>query len=419
MGIFNRKKQRRKPRGASRRRDFGSMRRLSWINSDYTLQNSELLFAAISRLSSTLGSLPLQLYKGTKPIHDELNDLLAFAPNPNMTATTFFRAMEACRCSLGNCYALKERDANFQLRRLDLLDPARVEPVMEEKSGELFYRVQPENGDAYYIHNSHIVHVPFLSTNGMTGISPVSVLLDTLNYSENIQKFSIAQLDKGMNAAVVLEAPANLADWQRDAVIDDFMSTYEKTGGNILLLESGVTAKALNLSPVDTRLFEVEKITRSKVAMVYNLPPHLLGDYSNTSFSTMEQQMLEFMTLTMLPIVTAYESELNKKLLTQAQREEGYHFKFNMEAMLRADSATMADVNMKAIRSGYKLINEVRAEKGQESIVGGEYPLVSRDLVSLEYLLKNPNLSGGGEENAEPEEEWEAGSAAGGGNAAN
>ena len=128
--------------------------------------------------------------------------------------------------------------------------------------------------------------------------------------------------------------------------------------------------------------------------------------------------MLEFMTLTMLPIVTAYESELNKKMLTQAQREEGYHFKFNMEAMLRADSATMADVNMKAIRSGYKLINEVRAEKGQESIAGGEYPLVSRDLVSLEYLLKNPNLSGGGEKNAEFEEEREADSAAGGGNAA-
>ncbi len=50
----------------------------------------------------------------------------------------------------------------------------------------------------------------FISTNGITGINPVSVLLDTLQYSENIQKFSIAQLDKGMNAAVVLEAPAQL-----------------------------------------------------------------------------------------------------------------------------------------------------------------------------------------------------------------
>ena len=391
------KKRTKKPRGASRRRDFESMRFFGWLKGDYTIHNSELLFAAVLRLSNTLGSIPIQLYKGMQPVYNKLNDIVSFAPNTNMTASTFFRTMEACRCSSGNNYALKILDSNYQLKRLDILDPDRVTPMIEERSKELYYRIQPEDGDAYYIHNAYIVHVPFISTNGITGINPVSVLFDTLRYSENIQKFSIAQLDKGMNAAVVLEAPAQLGDTQKDAVIADFMSTYEKTGGNILFLESGVTARALNLSPVDTKLFEVEKITRGKVAMVYNLPPHLLGDYSDTSFSTMEQQMLEFLTLTMLPIVTAYENELNKKLLTAAERATGYHFKFNMDALLRADAATMADVNLKAIRSGYKVINEVRAEKGQKGVPGGDKPLVSRDLVALEYLLEHPNLAEKGE----------------------
>ena len=109
--------------------------------------------------------------------------------------------------------------------------------------------------------------------------------------------------------------------------------------------------------------------------------------------------MLEFLTFTMLPIVTAYENELNKKLLTVKEREEGYHFKFNMDALLRADAATTADVNLKAIRSGYKLINEVRAEKGQTGVAGGDRPLVSRDLVALDYLLENPNLNERGGEN--------------------
>ena len=118
--------------------------------------------------------------------------------------------MEACRCSSGNNYALKVLDSNYQLQRLDILDPDRVTPVLEEHSKELYYRIQPEGGDAYFIHNIYVIHVPFISTNGITGINPVSVLLDTLQYSENIQKFSIAQLDKGMNAAVVLEAPAQL-----------------------------------------------------------------------------------------------------------------------------------------------------------------------------------------------------------------
>lgn len=419
--IVAREKKSTKPRGASRRRDFSSMRFFNWLSGDYTIHNSELLFAAVLRLSNTLGSIPVQLYKGMQKVQSLLNDIVSFSPNANMTASTFFRTMEACRCSAGNNYALKILDSNFQLKRLDILDPTRVTPMLEEKSGELYYRIQPDNGDAYYIHDSYIIHVPFISTNGITGINPVSVLFDTLQYSENIQKFSIAQLDKGMNAAVVLEAPANLGEQQKDDVIQDFMDTYQKTGGNILFLESGVTAKALNLSPVDTKLFEVEKITRGKVAMVYNLPPHLLGDYSDTSFSTMEQQMLEFLTFTMLPIVTAYENELNKKLLTAKERSEGYHFKFNMDALLRADAATTADVNLKAIRSGYKLINEVRAEKGQAGVAGGDRPLVSRDLVALDYLLENPNLKERGEEdgraNAENQDNQRqtAGSASGNG----
>ena len=389
-----------KPRGALRRRNFSSMQFFSWLRGDYTIHNSELLFAAILRLSNTLGSMPVQLYRGMNPVHDRLNEIVGFAPNANMTSSTFFRTMEACRCSSGNNFALKVLDRNFQLRRLDILDPERVTPMIEERTQELYYYITPEEGNAYYIHNSYVLSVPFISTNGISGINPVSVLFDTLRYAESIQKFSIDQLDRGMNAAVVLEAPAQLGDTQRDKMLEDFMNTYEKTSGNVLLLESGVTAKALNLSPVDTKLFEVEKITRGKVAMVYNLPPHLLGDYSDSSFSTMEQQMLEFLTLTMLPIVTAYENELNKKLLTGEQRKQGFHFKFNMDALLRADAATMADVNLKAIRSGYKLINEVRAEKGQKGVPGGDKPLVSRDLVALDFLLENPNLTEkGGEEN--------------------
>ena len=156
---------------------------------------------------------------------------------------------------------------------------------------------------------------------------------------------SVEQLEKGMNAAIVLEAPATLGDGQKERMIEHFQETYRETSGNILLLESGVTARSLNLSPVDSKLFEVEKITRSKVAMVYNIPPHLLGDYSDSSFSSQEQQMLEFLMLTMLPIVTAYEQEFNRKLLTREQRQQGYRFRFNMDSILRADAATQAEVH--------------------------------------------------------------------------
>lgn len=374
-------------------------RRVVWLRGDYTLKNSELLFAAVTRISNSLSAMPVQLFRGSKTVDNDLNDLVAFAPNPNMTSCNFFKTLEACRCTSGDCYALKILNPKGTLVRLDVLDPGRVEPIMEEASGELWYKISPKEGKDFYIHNFYMIHVPFMSTNGYSSVSPVSVLQDTMDYSKNIQSFNVNQLEQGVNAAIVLEAPANLGETQKQEMIESFMATYRETSGNILLLESGVKASTLNLSPVDSKLFEVEKITRSKVAMVYNIPPHLLGDYSDTSFSSQEQQMLEFLMLTMLPIVTAYEAELNRKLLTKTQRKKGYHFKFDMDAILRADAATQAEVDYKAVRSAWKTPDEIRANRHLPALPNGigSKALVSQDLATLEYTVnQKPGVLAGG-----------------------
>ena len=115
--------------------------------------------------------------------------------------------------------------------------------------------------------------------------------------------------------------------------------------------------------------------------------------------------MLEFLMLTMLPIVTAYEQELNRKLLTRDERRRGLHFVFDMNAILRADAATRADVHQKAIRGGWETPNEARADYGRDKDPNGNKLLVSRDLTTLEYAIKNPEGKGitvGGESNAKP-----------------
>lgn len=410
--LFRRKKETEKaasPPSAGTRALIRSSFMPRWLRGDYTLHNSELIFSAVSRISNALSAMPVQLYRSTTLVKNELNDMVGFEPNSNMTSCQFFKTMEACRGTEGNAYALKFYNPDFTLAGIRPLDPLRVKPILEETSNELWYKITPERGAEYYLHNFYVIHVPFISTNGYQGVNPVSVLFNTLQYNDEIQKFSMSQLDKGINAQVVLEAPANLGQQQKEDMIEDFMTTYKNTGGGILLLESGVQAKSLSLSPVDAQLFEVEKISRSRVAMVYNIPPHLLGDYSDISFSSQEQQMLEFLMLTMLPIVTAYEQELTRKLLTKEERRRGYHFVFDMNAILRADAATRADVHQKAIRGGWETPNEARADYGRDKDPNGNKLLVSRDLTTLEYLVKNPDkVKGGGNNVPQPNTPAEA-----------
>jgi phage portal protein BeeE len=89
----------------------------------------------------------------------------------------------------------------------------------------------------------------------------------------------------------------------------------------------------------------------------------------------------------MLPIITAYEQELNKKLLSIDERKKGYEFRFDMQAILRADSVSRAAENQRAVRGGWKTINDIRKEEGRPGIKGGDNPLVARDLTTLDAIL--------------------------------
>ena len=100
--------------------------------------------------------------------------------------------------------------------------------------------------------------------------------------------------------------------------------------------------------------------------------------------------MLEFMQLTLLSPVTAYEQELNRKLLSAAERKRGLSFSMDMEAILRADATTQANVDQMAIRNGWTTVDEVRGRRHLPPYAGGigATPLVSQDLAPLDYTVR-------------------------------
>lgn len=100
--------------------------------------------------------------------------------------------------------------------------------------------------------------------------------------------------------------------------------------------------------------------------------------------------------MTMLPIVTAYEQELNSKLLSQEEYQKGYRWKFDMDAILRADASTRAECNFKAVRSAWKTPDEVRHEDGKPALPGGvgAKPLISKDMATLADVVAGKTLDG-------------------------
>ena len=387
------KAQARDKPGAAQARD---LRMINRPRADVTVGGNEAIYAAVSRISNTVASMPMHFYKGYEIQTDHpLERLVSLEPHPNFTAYTWRQTMEVLRNTEGTSYALRVLNNLGELVRLDILNPTKVIPKMDE-DGNIWYGVQMDDGKEALAPGFLIIALKHMSANGIRGIRPVDVLRKSLDYDSQVKDMSLDQLD-GVNRGIMLTVPnVGLSQQQKDEAVDRFLETYQNSGRSVVILEGGMTATNFSGSQVDAQLLDVERITRNRVATVYNLPPHLLGDYTDTSFSTAEQQMMEFLQLTITPIVQQWEDEFNRKLITPQEYAEGYRFRFDTASLTRTDVKTTAERNQMAIRGGWRKPNEVRAELGLPPDPVGDLLMSSRDLIPLRIAVEHPELLLGG-----------------------
>ena len=394
MWPFKKKRGEQQARDKPKRaRQVHTLRSINRPRADRTIEGNEAIYAAVSRISNTVASIPLHIYKNnvldaTHP----LERLLSLEPNPNFSAFSFRQTLEVMRNTEGNAYALIIRDKLGQVTRLDVLIPTRVQPGRNPVDGSVWYSITLDDGEAYQVPGFMVLNLKHMSANGVKGIRPIDVLRKSLDYDTQVKELALDQLD-GVNHGIMLTVPNSaMGQEEKDDVVERFLETYEKSGRSVVVLEGGLTATNFSTPPVDAQLLDVERITRNRVATVYNLPPHMLGDYSDTSFSTAEQQMQEFLQLTIIPIVEQWEEECNRKLLPPQDYQAGVRVRFDTDALVRADVVATANKNQMAIRGGWLRPNEVRRRENLPDDPNGNTLLLSRDLLPASIIVEHPEM---------------------------
>ena len=239
---------------------------------------TDVIYAAVTRIAGALATMPVSLYKGTElQADDPLHWLVHLRANRMMSAYTFKRAVMGWVLTQGTGYAAKVLDDAGRVRELRVLDPRWVTPMIEEESGELWYVVNVPGLQQEVLHSWYVLAFHHMTLDGVSALRPVDILNGAVKYVEDVRTFSLTNLG-GINRGIVLEYPTELAGGRREASVREFFELYKKTGGQIIALDAGVKAQRMDGSPFDAGLDSIEKLTRSRVATVYNLPPHLRGD---------------------------------------------------------------------------------------------------------------------------------------------
>ena len=398
MWLFGRKKQRNEQRQARDKppkwmQKINNLRGINRPRADRMIEGNEAIYAAVSRIANTVAAMPMHVFKGwERQDNHPLERLISLEPNPNFNAFSFRQTMEVLRNTEGNAYALKVLDKMGTLLRLDILNPTRVQPQRDPTDGSVWYSITLDDGKPYLLPGFMVLNIKHMSANGEKGIRPIDVLRKSMDFDAQVKELALDQLD-GVNHGIMLTVPNSGLDQDaKDELVDRFLETYQKSGRSVMVLEGGLTATNFTSPAVDAQVLDVERITRNRVATVYNLPPHLLGDFSTTNLTTIEQQMQEFLNLTIVPIIEQWEEEYNRKLLTPQDYAAGYRIRFDTSALTRADVATTAEKNQKAIRGGWKKPNEVRETEGLPPDPNGNELLASRDLLPLRIAINTPEL---------------------------
>lgn len=332
--------------------------RTFWGIDNSKLATNETIFSVITRLANTMSALPLKLYKDYEVVTDhQAADVLINNPNPNMGGYELINKLEVSRNEKGNGYAVIGRNLLAQPVSITPIDPDLVTPKINLDDGTLWYEVNALKG-TYYFHNMDMIHVKHITgAPRWKGISPLKVLRNTLEYDKAVQEFSLSEMKK--KDSFILEYGANVDKDKRQKIIDDFKRFYNENGG-ILFKEPGVDLKEIERKYFASDTLASERITRSRVANVFNVPVSFLNDSEGQSYSSNEQLMIQFVQMKLTPDARQYENEFNRKLLTQQERRNGHYFKLNMGGLLRGDMAARTAYYQMMLRSGGLKPDEVR-----------------------------------------------------------
>lgn len=355
---------------------------------DRQLLSNEMVYSVVARVSNTVALMPMHLYKGDQIARGHpLEKLVSYRPGPRYHAYEWRRTMQANATTMGRAYSVIRRAADgVTVLSLEQVDPPRVMELLSPDD-EVWYRIQYDDRTEYHP-SCDVFAIRALSTNGVRGISQHQVLAGAVEYDRQIKRYSLDQMD-AVNGTLAITVPnTGLSKARQQEIIDEFFEIYKGTGGKAIVLQGGMTAKDISKTPVSAEVTAVEKATANRIATVNLVPPHLLGDYSDTSYATAEQTMLEYQQMTLLSWVTQWETEAAAKLLTYQMVCDGYHFVLDMRELQRADSLTMANRHSIGIRSGNMTINEAREEDNLPPVPGGNVPLISRDLIPLDIAIE-------------------------------
>ena len=336
------------------------------INSE-TAFHINPVFSAISLISDTISTLPLDAYVREGGERRALRPRPAWVLKPDVDTTkeAFYGSIIVSLLLDGNAF-IRVYTQNNQIVNLVVLNPQTVE-IKRNGLGRLMFNVQ---GEGKPLTSEEVIFIPDVVRPGnLRGVSRVDALKDNFGLAKALETYAARFFGHGATTSGIIEYPHDLTFEQSQGLAAAFDAKHKglrkshKTG----VLSGGATYKPTNVPNDQAQFLDSRRMAVEDVARAFNVPPHLLGLSGTNSYASVEQNNLAWVTHGLRPIISKIENALSP-LLALSPNGQNAFLRFNIDGLLRADINSRMSAYSIGLQSGFLTINDVRRLEDLQSI---------------------------------------------------
>lgn len=318
------------------------------------------VYSAVALIANSISTLPVDSFTRVDGQRQPFLPRPEWVTKPDVALprTAFYNSVIVSLLIDGNVFVRVFSDSRGRVLNLVVLNPRSV-IVTRTAQGSLSFQVE---GSPDRLTAADILFIPDVVRPGhVRGVSRVEALKENFGLALALEKFAAQFLGSGTNLQGVIEFPGQLTQEQAENLRDNFDSKHRgwRRGHRTGILSGGATFQTTQVDPQASQNLEARRMAVEDVARAFNIPGHLLNIEGTMSYASVEANGLQFLQLTILPIVQKLE-EVFSTLLARSPNGESAFVKFNLASLVRADIQTRTAAYSTMVQMGAISLNEVR-----------------------------------------------------------
>ncbi len=299
----------------------------------------------------------------------------------------------------GNGLAVLRKNSRGGIQALESVAARRVMAAQDE-AGSIFFAIAPfmgpGTGEPEILAAQDVALLRYRNIGdhlGRTvfGVPPIVTCAEQLGLVLAARKFQSIIWKKGAVPAGVLTTPKTL----KQPVIDRLRAQWDEyykgdVLGRTAILEDGLTYAPVKpgMTPADSSLVEYNRFGVEEVSRLYGVPPSVLGQTGNASYSTATEEFRAAVLHCLRPWAARFTDCLDRALLTREQRLKGMRIEAPLDHLLVAPGKETSEYLKELVNAGILNTNECRNVLGYPDIAGGELHRVPVNMTALDNLPK-------------------------------